>query len=125
MAVIYDRSARTFIVTMGSERSEVREHRAEHGARTTMCSESARRGLYKAGQEVVNVLMRASPARLRFEQLHDALPHVAQSTLYSRLRDMAERGDVKRLIFSNHSKRGAICGGFKDFLYCLTTAAST
>lgn len=124
MAVIYDRSARTFIVTMDSERSQMREHRAEP-PRATVCSESARRSLRKAGQEVVSVLLRASPTRLSFGHLKVALPHVSESTLFSRLRDMSARGVLLRSVYSNYEKQGAIVGGFKEFLYGLTTTAGS
>lgn len=125
MAVIYDRSARTFIVTLDSERAVVREHRADSTLRATASSECTKGRLRKAGQEVVNVLQRSSPTRLNVDQLRRALPHVSESTLFVRLTRLSSRGAVTRSEYSNHSCRGAICGVFKDFLYGLTTAAST
>lgn len=123
MAVIYDRSARTFIVTLDSERAQVRQHHAQPG-RATACSESSRT-LRRGGQEVLNVVKNAAPVMLSSGQIRTSLPHVSPATLRMRLLSMATRGYLKRTTYSNYSHQGSVCGRFKEFLYGLTTAAST
>lgn len=123
MAVIFDRSSRTFIVTLDKP-ATVREHHADQ-TRTTTPTECANGRLRSGGREIVNVLLRASPTKLSSGQIKRELPHVPETTLFMRLRDMSRRGALVRSTYSTYGNRGSISGHFRDFLYGLTTAGST